>query len=167
MIKLFKFMKDWWTYRHLSKEFDKEVDENVASWFNQPIPELLQEERLQKYHQGLLYVKEEIKTKSKGDFHNFLVSIGDKVLELGRRETPEQEAQRKLKESIYIYNGQDVKTSEDTKKMIDHRINHYYKLQENKEARAKLRECRKAYKEGNLELHAKLKQEIEAKYGRL
>lgn len=167
MSSIFKIIKDWWTYRHLAKAFDKEVDENTDLWFNRSIPELLHEERLEKYHQGLLYVKEEIKKKANGDFHSYLTSVGDKVLELARHETPEQEADRKLKESIYIYNGQDVKTSEDTKKMVDKRIEHYYKLQRTTEARAKLRECRKAFKEGNLELHAKLKKEIEDTYGRL
>jgi hypothetical protein len=90
----------------------------------------------------------------------------DDMFGLAREETEEQRKVREIRESIYIYKGQDVKNDEDQKKMIDKRIQMYEDLQNKKQQRQLSSAIRKAKQEGNEELHTQLLEEYNVKYGR-
>lgn len=159
--KLINAIKDWWTFRNL----DKEVDNAFDTWSNTPI-DYLQDDKEQKYYAGMLNLKQEIKRRAKdGNLEEVLRQAEDKILELARKESKQETEARKLRESVYIRQGQDIKTEKDKEDMIDTRIAHYYELQTVNQKRKLIRECRKAYKEGNIELHLKLKRELEKYYG--
>lgn len=159
--KLINTIKDWWTFRNL----DKEVDNAVDTWPNEHVV-YSQDDRDQKYHAGMLNLKQEIKRRAKdGNLEKVLRQAEDKILELARKESKQETEARKLRESVYIRQGQDIKTEKDKEDMINNRITHYYALQNANQKRKLIRECRKAYKEGNIELHLKLKRELEKYYG--
>ncbi len=90
----------------------------------------------------------------------------DDMFGLAREETEEQRKVREIRESIYVFKGQDVKTEEDQKKMLDKRIEMYYDLQNKKLQRQLSSAIRKAKQEGNEELHNKLLEEWNGKYSR-
>ncbi len=90
----------------------------------------------------------------------------DDMFGLAREESDEQRKVRQIRESIYVYKGQDVKDEEDQKKMIDKRIQMYHDLQNKKLQRQLSSAIRKAKQEGNEELHTQLLQEWNNKYGK-
>lgn len=164
---LWNKIKNWIRYHILVKELNKEVDENIDLWFNSIPIELRQEQLQQKYHTGLANLKDEVRKRAKdGSLESVLKDIGDKILELARRETKSDTHKRKVLESVYIYQGQDVKTEEDKTKMIATRIGHYTELQKQKEGRELLKQARTAYQEGKVELHQQLMKEWNEKYAR-
>lgn len=165
--ELWKRLKDYVSYRLLVRELNKEVDENIDLWFTPHRVEMRQDQLQQKYQTGLVNLKDEVRKRAKeGSLDSILEKIGDKMLELARRETPDQKAFRKVKESLYIFQGADVKTEEDKTKMVDARINHYHQLQKDKEGRELLRQARQAYREGKVELHQQLMKEWNEQHAR-
>lgn len=90
----------------------------------------------------------------------------DDMFGLAREETEEARKVREIRESIYVFKGKDVKSEEDQKKMVDKRIEMYYDLQNKKLQRQLSSAIRKAKQTGNEELHSKLLEEWNVKYGR-
>jgi hypothetical protein len=170
-------IKDWWTFRSLTKDLKKEVDQNINVWYNSDrVEDSLHEHEVQKkYYNGLTLMKarlkdkaanspvEEILTQYKGseDFYT-----QEDLLALAKDSTEFAEELTKLRASIVIYEGSDIKSDEDKEKMINDRINHYLDLQKHKLERELLRKARQAYKQGNLELHNSLMNEWSKKYGK-
>lgn len=174
---LFARIKDWWTFRSLEKEFNKEVDENVNMYYHRDSVSEIQEDQdvQQKYYNGMALLKRRLRQqltsndplkvmerfKGNKDFY-----VGGDLLALAKGESKEREQLAKGLNQVFVYQGADVKNSADTAKMIDKRINHYSTLQNKTEERELLRKVKKAYREGNMELHGTLMKEWEKKYGK-
>jgi hypothetical protein len=161
---LFQKLKDWWTLATLTKEFHKEVDQNVNMWSNRDSITEVQEDQAiqQKYYNGVTLMKRRIKERI-GTLspHEYLSKNSVDLLTLAKDEDANRKALREVKESVYVYSGADVKTDMDKSKMIDKRISHYGELQKDKIARNTIKAAKKAWSEGNVELHKQLLKEWE------
>ena len=173
---LFANLKDWWTFRQLSKEFNKEVDENVNMWHHtDSMAEVQDDEAIQqKYHNGITLMKKRLNSMRNGQDANGFLSknFGEDgrfdLLALAKDEDANRKALRQVRESAYVYQGADIKTEEDKTKMIDTRIGHYKALHKDIEIRQVLKEARAAWAAGDIELHKQLLAKWEEmKYGKL
>jgi len=160
--------------RKTEKEFNKEVDENINLRYSKSDVELLQEETQQKYYNGIALMKSRLRDQIKNSDPKSVMNqfkgednfyINGDLLSLATDEDEQRKKLRQMKESIYVYDDQDIKTEEDKKKMIDQRIGHYQKLHDAKIKRDLLRKARQAYNAGNLDLHKQLMEEWTNKYG--
>lgn len=159
-------LKIWWTIWLLERKFKKEVDSNINLWFNSPSVHFIQDDTQQKYFQGMVNFKKEVKKRAKdGPLEAALKSAGDRLLELACIETEEQRQFRKLKESLFIRKGADIKTEKDKEDMINERIRHYTILHKQKQIRSLNQEVRKAYKAGDVAKYEQLKKELDSLYG--
>lgn len=137
-----KRIKDWWTFRSLNKDFDKEVDENVKLWYDSSLTSEVQTDQdvQQKYFNGLSLLK------SKARKLNLTEDLD--ILPLAHSENQNKQDISDNLNRMFVYNGADVKTEADKTKMIEKRMQQYYKLQKNKEIRELTRKIRKLKKEG-------------------
>lgn len=171
-MNIFSRIKDWWTFRQLSNEFNKEVDENVNMWQHSDAHAEVQDDEAvqQKYHNGITLMKRRLNQMRNGqDGHQFLSANGNlDLLALARDEDANRKALRQVRESAYVYQGADIKSEEDKTKMIDTRIGHYQALHKDIEIRRVLKEARAAWAAGDIELHKQLLAKWEEmKYGKL
>lgn len=163
MLKILNKIKIWW----LTRQFDKEAKENIEHWF-QPRPNISVKEvdKELKYATAIAILKENIRKQAlHSSLEEVLKKNGDKLLELAYNKNSDVEDMRAIFESVYIYSGQDIKTDEDRKKMIDRRIADYMELRKAKAGRELLRKARAAYKAGDLTTHNNYMEEWKNKYG--
>jgi hypothetical protein len=157
-------MNVWW----LELQFEQEVKSNIR--FNtayDPI-HIVEADVERKMDNGIAVMKHAARKAAETgnvSLDEALRKVDD-MFGLAREETEEQRKVREIRESIYIYKGQDVKNDEDQKKMIDKRIQMYEDLQNKKQQRQLSSAIRKAKQEGNEELHTQLLEEYNVKYGR-
>jgi hypothetical protein len=142
---LLKRIKIWWDLRQAVKEFDKEVDENINMHYHRDTTSEIQEDQdvQQKYYNGITLMKRRIRDRVGGDFSSFGAAFGGQdLLALAKSESL---AKKQLAEGLkqaFVYEGQDIKTPQDTTKMIDNRISDYTHLQKDKEKRELIRKLR-------------------------
>lgn len=161
-------LKIWWTLRLLERQFNKEVDSSINLWFNNTSVHYFHDDTQQKYFQGLLNLKKEVKKRARdGSLEAALKNAGDKLLDLAVVETEEQKKLRQLKEALLVRKGQDIKSEHDKEAMINERIKHYTVLQKQKQIRELNQAVRKAYRAGDVKKYEQLKKELENMYGKL
>jgi len=151
------------------REFNKEVDSNIEIKLDFDSVKTLEQDREQKYHNGISLMKYNIKNTAKSDTaleYDRILKQTDDMFTLAKEESAEQIKLRELKESIYVYKGSDIKSDQDHEKMLDKRIKMYQDLHSKKLERQLMRDIRKAKKENSLELYEKLLGEYKIKYGK-
>lgn len=163
-------IKDWWTFRSLYKEFNKEVDENTNRWSNRDTHSEVQEDQdiEQKYYNGISLLKSRLlKEIANNDPHQILERYKDNdLLVLAKSNNREREQLATGLTKTLIYSGTDVKTDQDKSKMIDKRIQDYNKLQNKTEERELTRKIRAASTVGDMVLYDSLMKEWKTRYGK-
>lgn len=153
----------WW----LEIQFDQEVNSNInMNTAYDPI-RIVEEDVEKKVFNGIAVMKHAARKAAESGNITLDEALRqvDNMFGLAREETEESRKVREIKESIYVFKGQDIKTDDDQKKMIDKRIKMYEDLQNKKVQRQLSSAIRKAKQEGNTELHSQLLEEWNNKYG--
>lgn len=170
LTRIAKFFRDLWTGYQTSKalkEFDEEALDNINRHFNVDNVMVIQDETQRKYHNGLALLKNKIKDQVNGQgisYDQALRQSGD-LLSLSIDESDSEASLRRVRESIIVAKGQDIKTDEDKQQMINKRIAHYESLQKKKLERELIKRIRQAHSDGNYAEHQRLMKEWERDYG--
>lgn len=165
--KVFNTFKNKITIFILTREFDKEVDDNINRWYTFKDSLELENDVQQKYAIGLARIGRRLKNKAS--------QLGLSVEEVAKKEelvalAEDLDIERLRKKQILyatlVKKEADIKTEHDKNQYINFRIGCYLELQKHKQARELLRKARQAYRNGDLELHKTLMQEWNNKYGK-
>ncbi len=158
------WIKFWW----LEFQFEQEVKSNINMNTAFDSVKSVEQDVDQKLANGVYNLKHAARQAAKTNNKTLdsLLSQVDDMFDLARQETAEETRARKIKESIFIFKGSDIKTDKDKDKMVDKRIEMYYDLQTKRQQRQLLSSIRKAKMAGDKELHAQLLEEYNGKYGR-
>lgn len=157
-------IKNWINNYKLSKQLDKEINENINIYFNNSYTDFLLEDKEQKYHNGSLLIRQKVKEKvDQGLSHEEAwKSFGDELLTLS---TGQDDKRVELLKNIYVYKDTDIKSEADKIKMIDKRIADYKRLHNHKAKRELSRKIREAELNGDVKLADQLFKEWNEKYG--
>jgi len=134
------------------------------------VPQVVKNDALIKYEQGLSNVKRKVllisRSCSKEDLEKALENTEDLVkMARGQHEEDREEYVESLRK-VYVYKDKDIKSDTDKAKMIEQRISDYDKLKKDKEKRELSRAIRAAAKDGKGKKAEKLMEKWKKNHGK-
>lgn len=150
--KLWENFKIWRETRKVEKAISEAITNNT---FPTQTISLVQDHQQQQYQEAMINLKKKLKELSGGNLENYLQN-NPNFLALAERER--SEVLEIMRRAVVKVNS-DIKTQEDTDKMIQQRIGHYKELQRYNEEKALIAKIRAAKKAGDMYTHDILMQE--------